>query len=117
MMIDDTDLHEVFGDRTTRNVVSIGLGDSPQEVDWVGVAEIKVDNVEDVSLRIEDLVVLVAAIGHVEEVGDGGTDDFFVFRCDEKCGDTDELEFYERDDTDGEESVDDVGSEEDGFGE
>lgn len=117
MVIDDTNLHQVLGDRSTRNIVSIRFRDSTKEVDGIGVAEIEIDHVEDVSLRLEDLVVLVAAVGHVEEVGDGGTDDFFVFRSDEEGGYSDELELDEGDDADGEEAVDDVGREEDGFGE
>lgn len=83
----------------------------------VGVAQVEFERGQDVFLGREDLFIRVTPIGHKQEVGDGRADDLFVLGGDEETGETDELEFGERDDSGREESVDEVDSEEEGLGE
>lgn len=101
----------------SRKGQAAGGEDVPEKVDRVGVREVEVELGEHMSLGAKDLVVLVAAVGHEEEVGDRGAHDFLVLGGDEERGDSDELELDERDFLEREEAVDDVGREEDGFGE
>lgn len=65
LVVDDADLHEVLGHGPALDVVTVGLGDAAEEVDRVGVREVEVDHRQDVALGLEDLVVAVAAVGHV----------------------------------------------------
>lgn len=116
-MVDARDLHEVLCHRPRLDVVVVGLGDPPEEVDRVGVAEVELEGLQEVPLRSEDLVVSVPSVGHVEEVLNRGTDDFFVLGSDEEGGGSDELELDEGDGSSREEPVDEVDGEEEGFGE
>lgn len=116
-MVDDTDLHEVLGHGSALNVVAIGFRDPSEEVDGVGVGEVEVDVAKNVAFGFEDFVVFVSTVSHVEEVGNGRAHHFLVLGSDEEGGNSDELKFNEGDDTGGEEAIDDVGREEDGFGE
>ena len=49
------DLEQVLANRAHLNVVVVSLADASQEVDGVRVAEVPVDGLQDVTLRLEDL--------------------------------------------------------------
>lgn len=115
-VVDDRDLHEVLGHGARVDVVAVGLGDAAQEVDRVRVRQVEADDAEDVALGLEDLVVRVAAVRHVEEVLDRGAHDLLVLGRDEEGRDADELELDERHDAHRQEPVDDVDGEEDRLG-
>lgn len=115
-MVDDGHLQEVLGNGSGLNVVAVGLGDASEEVDRVGVGEVEADHLKNVALRLEDLLLLVAAIGHEQEVLHRRADDLFVLGGNEESGDADELKFDKADDANREKAVNDVRREEDGFG-
>lgn len=116
-MLDGADLDEEFANGSSLNVVPIRFADSSEEVQWVGVGHVKADSVEHVSLRLDDLLDAVTAVGHVQEVGDRGADDLFVLCRDEQCRQANKLELDQRDHSSREESVNQVDGDEQGLGE
>lgn len=99
------------------NVVPVGFGYTPKEVERVREGKVKVERREKVSFSLEHLGDVVSSIGHVDEMSDGRADDFLVLGSHEETGDADQLEFLERDDANGEESINEVGSDEQCLGE
>ena len=83
---------------------------------WVRVRQVEIQCREQIPFRFQDFLDAITPIGHVEEVDDGRADDFFVLGSDKQGGETDELELDEGDDASGEEAVDEVSRDEEGFG-
>jgi len=82
----------------------------------IGVTQIPVDRLEDVSLSLEDFVLGVRAISTIKEVRDGRGNYLLDLGGDEKACYPHQLKFGERHDARGKESVDDVDTEEKGLG-
>lgn len=104
----ESNLHEVLGKGTCLDVVVVGLGATAQKVERIGVVESKVQDLEDITFRLEDFLVRVSTVGHVDEVLDRRSHDFFVLGSDEHGRQADELELLERDDPEREEAINDV---------
>lgn len=116
-MVDEGNLHEIFGKGTGLNVVVVRLGATAQEVERVGVVQAEFENLEDVAFRLENLLVGVSSVSHVDEVLNRRCHDFFVLGRDEHRGESDKLKLLERHNSERQEAVDDVDGKEEGFGE
>ena len=109
------DLPQVFGDGSGLDVVLISLADPPKKVDGVGVAEVPVQGLQDVTLGLEDLGFGVGGVRTVEKVSSRRGNDLFHLRSDEHTRDPHELQFDEGDDTGGKETINDIDAEEKGL--
>jgi hypothetical protein len=107
-MIHKTDFHEVLSKGSGLNVVVVGFRDTSQEVHRVWEAQIILESRQGISFGAQDFINGEAVVGDVNEVANMWREDFLVLGCDEHGGDTDELQFVQRDDFLGQESVHDV---------
>ena len=114
-VVKQADLHQVLAEGTRLNIVVVGLGDATKEVHRVGIAEIIVKSAEDESLGAEDFRLAEAIIGDMTEVGNMGREDFLVFGRDEHGSNADQLQTIQEDNLLGEESINDVDSQEEGL--
>ena len=65
----EINLRSKLGNGSGLDIVLISLANPPEEVDWVGIAEVPVERLQNVSLGLKDLGFGVRGIGMVEEVG------------------------------------------------
>ena len=105
-------LQQVLPNRANLDVVFVRLADAAKEVDGVGVAEIPVDRLQDVTLGLKNLRLTVRGVGTVEKVTRRRRNDFFELRSDEHARDPDELKLGEGNDARRKEAVDDVDAKE-----
>lgn len=100
-VVDEGNLHEVFGDGSVLDIVVVSLGTAAQKVQRVGEVQSKVENLEDVAFGLENFFVGVASVGHVDKVLDRWRHDFFILGSDEEGGEADELKLLQGDDAQG----------------
>ena len=116
-LVHDSHLEKVLRQRARLEIIVVRLADPAQETHRSGPAEVKLEHTEHEALRFQNLLGRVAAVDHVLNLLDGRAVDLLVLGRDEDGGCADELQLAEGDDLAGEEAIDVVDGEEEGFGE
>lgn len=90
--VHDGDLQEVFCQGSGLEVVIVGLADAAQETHGTRPAKLKGEHAEHVTLSLENLILSIASVNHVNHLLDRGAVDFLVLRGKEDGSGTDELQ-------------------------
>ena len=78
-VIHERDLHKVLGNGACLDIIVVGFGNAAQEVHGRRIAQVKVEDLEHVSLSPQDLFIGIAAVCDVHKVLDRGAEHFLVF--------------------------------------
>ena len=110
-LVHDGNFEEVLCKSTGLNVVVVSFADTAQEAHRAWEAKLKLEHAQHVALSLQDLVLRVAVVDHVDDLADRGTVDLLILGSNEDGSSTNKLQLAERDHLAREESVNVVDAE------